>query len=244
MRISDRRRASRADSPLPLDARLVDEALEHLGLLDLPACVATLDRWVAASLTASGRPSSGADLLFETLCRIDRAVMERDPRAGLPEEARILVGQKLRACATPEERTAIFRAATRETVATLRGRRRLSGRVERARDFIRENFERRVSLDELAKVAGVTPNYLSHLFTRECGTTIVRFVNRLRVEEAARLLREGERGVVEIAGLVGYRNYRDLHRNFVKREKLAPTTYRERVPRRGPSRSRASISRR
>jgi two-component system response regulator YesN len=132
----------------------------------------------------------------------------------------------------------------RETVASLGGRRKLSGHVDRVREFIRWNFRRRVKLEELAEVAGVTPNYLSHIFTRECGTTMVRFVNRLRVEEGARLLRESERNVEEIASLVGYQNYRDFHRNFVKRERIAPSAYRKRVSRRDTSEYRASTSRR
>ena len=115
-----------------------------------------------------------------------------------------------------------WRNALAEIVAPIASRPRLSEPVTRALTFVLANFTRKIRLGEVAAAAGVSPNYLSSTFHRECGATLVRFINRLRVEEAVRLLSEGRRSVTEVGQMVGYQNYRDFHRNFVRTTKVSP----------------------
>jgi AraC-like DNA-binding protein len=62
-----------------------------------------------------------------------------------------------------------------------------------------------LSVGRLASWVGVTPDYLSHLFVQETGTTISRYINQWRVSLARDLLaREPQRNISEIAHAVGY----------------------------------------
>ena len=61
-------------------------------------------------------------------------------------------------------------------------------------------------------------------------------MHRTRLEHARLLLAAGERSISEVAYLVGYQNYRDFYRNFVKYENVSPRQVQRR--RRGSERNR------
>ena len=73
----------------------------------------------------------------------------------------------------------------------------------------------------------VSPNYLSRLFRRETGLTLTTYIQHARLEQAKRLLADDDRSISEIAYQVGYQNYRDFYRNFVKYEKASPRHVRQ-----------------
>ena len=63
--------------------------------------------------------------------------------------------------------------------------------------------------------------------------TLTSYIQRVRINHARRLLAEGGESISEIAYRVGYRNYRDFYRNFVKHENASPRAVRERLSRAG-----------
>jgi len=211
---------------------LVEKALERLGRHDVPGSLDAFNQWLDALCAGSTTVAAGTEILFDTICRVDQAIREMSPWAGISDDRRSRVLKDLHVCISREECMEVFQSALRELLGSMSRRTRPSRAVHLAREYILANFRRRLPIHEIAGAAGVTPNYLSHLFRKECGTTLVQFVNRLRIDEAARLLREEETPISEIADLVGYRNYRDFHRNFVRFERLAPRSYRRGIPRR------------
>jgi two-component system, response regulator YesN len=80
-------------------------------------------------------------------------------------------------------------------------------------EYLRRNFNADVSVADAAALASLSPNYLSALFHRKTGSTISGYLVRLRVEEAARLLRAGS-SVAEAAQAVGYADTRHFARKF------------------------------
>ena len=77
-------------------------------------------------------------------------------------------------------------------------------RVEKAREIIRARLADMPSLEELAKLVGCSPFYLSRQFSQETGMTMQKFVRQIRMERAAELLRTGQCNVTEAALEVGY----------------------------------------
>ena len=65
-----------------------------------------------------------------------------------------------------------------------------AARERRLLAYIHEHLEQDLSLDELAKIATMSPNYLISLFRQSFGTTPHQFVLQLRAERARQLLRE------------------------------------------------------
>ncbi len=70
------------------------------------------------------------------------------------------------------------------------------------------------SLPEIAKKAGVSSTHLSHLFTRQTGMTISRYLRQLRMQKAALLLKSGEYNVTETAFSVGYSSLGQFNQAF------------------------------
>ena len=70
-------------------------------------------------------------------------------------------------------------------------------------------------------------NYLSTLFKKQCGSTITDYIHRVRMQRAELLLLAGGRTISEVAYMVGYQNYRDFYRNFVKFTNSSPTRFRQ-----------------
>ena len=100
--------------------------------------------------------------------------------------------------------------------------------IRRAQNYIDEHYQQKISLSAVADHLHVSPNYLSRLFRQESGVTLTQHIQRTRLEHAMLLLADGEKSISEIAYLVGYQNYRDFYRNFVKYENAAPRQVRQR----------------
>ena len=168
-------------------------------------------------------------LLQDFLQRVLRRVQnpETNPADYAAARAALLPGlRKLALSDRPEQefRQALSglleRAASRDDIDTF------NPLIRRARRFIDERFSQKLSLSDVAAHLHVSANYLSRLFRRETGSTLTSYIQRTRLEQAMLLLADGEKSISEIAYLVGYQNYRDFYRNFVKYEKVTPRQVR------------------
>ncbi len=169
-------------------------------------------------------------LLFDILQRINRRLHRplgedydyHGQRAGLLEQ--------FAALDDPEDARQAFMPALNRLLQPLQSR--PSGThplVERAQTYIEDNYQRRLGLSEIARRLHVSANYLSRLFRQETGTTLTDYIHRVRLEHARLLLAADGRSISEIAYMVGYQNYRDFYRNFVKHEHASPRQARRRL---------------
>ena len=63
------------------------------------------------------------------------------------------------------------------------------------------------TLEQLGKEVGCSAFYLSRTFSQETGSTIPQYLQRLRMDRAAELLRSGKYNVTEAALEVGYSSF-------------------------------------
>ena len=77
--------------------------------------------------------------------------------------------------------------------------------IERARMFIKENYTRPLALNDVAQALDVSPSYLSSVFKSDKGETYTKYILRLRMERAAKLLVSYKAGKVgDIAQEAGF----------------------------------------
>jgi AraC-like DNA-binding protein len=76
--------------------------------------------------------------------------------------------------------------------------------VEQVIFLLKQNLVEPPPLEELGKKIGCSPSYLSRTFSSQTGQTITQYLRRLRMDQAAELLRLGEMNVTEVALEVGY----------------------------------------
>lgn len=89
-------------------------------------------------------------------------------------------------------------------------------------------------VEALAARARLSPRHFSRAFQAETGVTPGRYVERVRVEHARRLLEEGTEGIAQISRACGYGTPEALRRAFLKTLGQSPAEYRRRfgAPRR------------
>lgn len=100
-------------------------------------------------------------------------------------------------------------------------------RVRVAREYLDAHFRERVTVQDLAREAGVHPVYLGQLFRRECGETISQYVARLRVRAAAADLSTGDAPIVQIAFDYGFSDQSHFQRAFKRLSGFAPAAFRK-----------------
>lgn len=101
--------------------------------------------------------------------------------------------------------------------------------VRRARQHILGHLTEPLTLEEVARQAGVSPFHFCKIFKRATGLTFTEFVNRARVEQAKRLLLKPQARITEIAYDVGFQSLSQFNRSFRRVTDESPTEYRAHV---------------
>ncbi|WNM31594.1 GlxA family transcriptional regulator [Streptomyces sp. Li-HN-5-11] len=94
--------------------------------------------------------------------------------------------------------------------------------------WITEHPAADLSVEALAARARLSPRHFARAFRAETGTTPGRYVDRVRLEHARRLLEDTADGVEEISRASGYGTPEAMRRAFVKALGAAPAEYRRR----------------
>ena len=98
--------------------------------------------------------------------------------------------------------------------------------VKNAAEYISQNFSEDITLATVADHLHVNTSYLSTLFRQVTGMTFKEHLNRVRIEEAARLLSNTDYSVMEIAIACGYKDQSYFTKVFKKLTGLTPKQYR------------------
>ncbi|MDR1837361.1 MAG: helix-turn-helix domain-containing protein [Treponema sp.] len=98
--------------------------------------------------------------------------------------------------------------------------------LRKAENFILENYTRKISLKEIADIAGLSPPYFSTIFKEEMGENLSKYLNRLRVEKASRLLLETDMSLSEIAACCCFEDQSWFSKIFKSYTGISPGKYR------------------
>jgi len=114
--------------------------------------------------------------------------------------------------------------------AALERKRRLSGEAQRlvriAMAYLHERFADPVSRRDIAQHVGITEDYLTFCFRQELGTTPVEYLQRYRVNQAKRLLKDSQKSITEIGLEVGFSDSGYFSRIFRRETGMSPEAYR------------------
>ncbi|MFJ3905296.1 GlxA family transcriptional regulator [Streptomyces sp. NPDC090025] len=94
--------------------------------------------------------------------------------------------------------------------------------------WIAEHPDGDLSVEALAARARLSPRHFARAFRAETGVTPGRYVDRIRLEHARRLLEETSHGVEEVARAAGYGTSEAMRRAFGKALGTPPADYRRR----------------
>lgn len=161
--------------------------------------------------------------VLDALCRLVRTLDDPAERSVLAP----LIVEEL-----------VFRLLRTDAAALLRRavRRGDAWKIQETMAFIRANAATRLTVEELARRAAMSPSHFAHRFRAVARVSPIRYVKHVRLHEARRLLLHGARAG-EAADRVGYASASHFTRDFKSYFGVPPAAYARRL--REPSQDRA-----
>jgi len=97
---------------------------------------------------------------------------------------------------------------------------------EMAKQYLTENYNEEITLEELAHKTGFSTNYFSKLFKTKIGKTFVQFKSEIRIQKAMEFLQKPEKSVTEVSLDVGYNDLTYFIRVFKEYTGFTPNEYK------------------
>lgn len=97
------------------------------------------------------------------------------------------------------------------------------------KEYVKENYMNEISFLDLAKVCHVSRSHLSALFKKEVGCSFPEYLVNFRIHKAAKLLKEENLRVSEVAELVGYQDVAHFSKIFKKYMGVSPKTVKHKT---------------
>ncbi|WP_299783589.1 AraC family transcriptional regulator [uncultured Roseobacter sp.] len=101
-----------------------------------------------------------------------------------------------------------------------------SAHYNRVLAMIRDRLDQSISVDDLAREAGMSPSHFSRVFKETLGSTPMQYVLAYRVEQAIRMMAEPARALGDIALTCGFADQAHFSRSFKQVTGQTPRQYR------------------
>ncbi|MBQ8815856.1 MAG: AraC family transcriptional regulator [Lachnospiraceae bacterium] len=101
------------------------------------------------------------------------------------------------------------------------------GQIKSVLEYIEQQYQRSISLEELADIAGLNPKYFCRLFREITMQTPLDYVIHLRIEQAAKLLSTTNLSIIDIGMECGFNDCSYFIRTFKKLRQVTPNQYRK-----------------
>lgn len=97
---------------------------------------------------------------------------------------------------------------------------------KRVLDFVEANFATPITIEDMAREAGMSPAHFSRLFKEVLGESPYQFVMDYRVEQAKRMLANRDRPLIDVALSCGFSDQPHFGRIFKRLTGTTPKEYR------------------
>ncbi len=100
-------------------------------------------------------------------------------------------------------------------------------KIEKIIAFLKEYYKENFSIKELSEKIGISPYYLSHLFKKEMGISVMKYRDYLRLTTAKEMLQNTNLSITNIAFSLGWNDSNYFTRIFKKRTGISPSDFRK-----------------
>lgn len=101
-----------------------------------------------------------------------------------------------------------------------------SERLKRLFEHIRQHYADKLPVAAAARLAGMSAPQFMKIFKQVAGMTLVAYLNHVRLANGARLLRETDQSIAEIANAVGFADQSYFDKRFKRAFGQAPKEFR------------------
>ncbi|MDO4322304.1 MAG: response regulator [Lachnospiraceae bacterium] len=169
------------------------------------------------------------ELLQQALRLGVRRFILKPSNMGELEEALQVMTEKLKKKGILPEKKEASREASEEENAPEAESQAGSFLVNNAVAFMRENYNRKITLKEVADNTYVSQWHLSKLLNRHTGQSFSELLNSIRVEAAKELLKDPALRVGDVAEAVGFLDLAHFSRVFKKNTGMSANEYRNQI---------------
>ncbi len=101
--------------------------------------------------------------------------------------------------------------------------------IQQMKEYIADNYQKGITLSEMARDFNISISYLSSLFHEETGESFSEYLNLLRLNKAKELLKSTDIKIYQIADRLGFNDAYYFSSWFKKQVGASPTTYRDNI---------------
>ncbi|MBT2701616.1 helix-turn-helix transcriptional regulator, partial [Bacillus sp. ISL-40] len=94
-------------------------------------------------------------------------------------------------------------------------------------NYIYTHLYQDICLSDLADLVQMNPQYLSHLFKKEVGISIIEFIQQVKVDEAKTLLTYTQHSLTEISSLLNFHDQSYFIKVFKKFAGVTPNQFKK-----------------
>ncbi|HEX3045328.1 MAG TPA: helix-turn-helix domain-containing protein [Bacillota bacterium] len=100
------------------------------------------------------------------------------------------------------------------------------GCIRKVKEYVEGHLHENISLAQVSRAVYLSPSYLSRLFREQTNENFSEYITRRKMEEARRLLEQGDLKIYEVAAAVGYTDPAYFGRVFRQYYHVTPNDYR------------------
>jgi two-component system response regulator YesN len=99
--------------------------------------------------------------------------------------------------------------------------------INRIVDYIQSHYDKEITLKSMAEHVSLDEHYLSGLFSKKMGCTLIHYLHKVRIDQARFYLLQSTLTVGEIAERVGFANIAYFVKIFKRWTELTPSEFRK-----------------
>lgn len=97
---------------------------------------------------------------------------------------------------------------------------------ERIYAVLKRHVKDRITIDDICRTVNYSRSYVSHIFKEHYGVSIITAMNRLKTEEAKKLLDRGDMSIAKISDTLGFSDFHLFNYTFRRHTGMSPSAYR------------------
>lgn len=91
--------------------------------------------------------------------------------------------------------------------------------------YLNENVTTNITFEDVCHFSSLSKTNLKVLFKEKSGMSVMEYYKKLKIDEAKKMIREGEYNFTQIADLLGYTSIHYFSRHFKKATEMTPSEY-------------------
>ena len=101
----------------------------------------------------------------------------------------------------------------------------VSRQVWEAMDYIYFHMHERITVEDVASAVSLSPNYLNHLFAKEKGQSIQKYISARKIDAAKNMLQYSDYSVTQISAILAYSSVSHFISSFKKATGTTPRDF-------------------